>query len=123
MLTPQQEAVAFGVAKEIGAAVETARRATGHSKKSLAAELEMFETTLGRIERGQEPNVKLGNAMKVLGHYGLTLVVAPLKSNSRSDRIASLVDRILSMPGGEDLMRHSLNKRGLVLARSNGAIE
>lgn len=76
-LTPNQRAAALSVAKEIGTAFGQARTSAGHTKKAVAEVLAMHQTTVAYFEQGHFPNVKLGNAIRLLRFYGLTLAVVP----------------------------------------------
>lgn len=75
--TDAQEIRARLTARIIGRALRTERVARGETIAEAARTLNVHVTTLARMERGEERNVKLGNALKMLDYVGLTLVVAP----------------------------------------------
>ena len=72
----EQAARAERIARRIGCALRDVRRTRGESIADVCARLSIHPTNLGRIERGEEPNLKLGNALEMLDDAGLTLVVA-----------------------------------------------
>lgn len=77
-LDARQLAEARRVAREIGAAFGTARVAHSDTKHAVAQLAGVHETTLRYFEQGKHPNVKLGNALRFLNFYGLTLSVVPI---------------------------------------------
>lgn len=77
-LTPSESALAQTVAREMGRAFGDARRSHGDTKKAAAELLNMNATTVQNFERAASHNVKLGNALRILRLYNLTLAVVPL---------------------------------------------
>jgi len=75
MLDARQLATAQTIAREIGSAFGVARREWGDSKRAVAALLHVHEAIVRDFERGTHHNLKLGNAVRFLDLYGLTLVV------------------------------------------------
>ena len=78
MLTPADDARAIALSREIGAAFARARRAHGEGQKQVAAQIGIRADLLSRFECGNQKNLKLGNAVRMLGRYGLTLAVVPI---------------------------------------------
>ena len=74
--TDPQEIRARLNARAIGRALRMSRQARSQSIADVALAIWMPATTLARMERGEERNLKLGNALKALDHFGLTLLVA-----------------------------------------------
>lgn len=74
-LTPQQEALARDTAREIGQIFAAARLAYGDNQRAAADLLGAHRSTVSAFERGLQHNLKLGNALKMLSLYGLTLEV------------------------------------------------
>lgn len=82
MLTDTQRGIAYQVAREIGAAFHDTRIRRGDEMVDVARALDMPHTTVARFERGEECNAKLGNIMRMLSLYGLTLEVVPMERRS-----------------------------------------
>lgn len=74
-LSHDERIEALRLAREIGAAIRSARRARGESAEAAAAKYAWHYSTLVGVERGRE-NVKLGTLVRLLGQYGLTLRIA-----------------------------------------------
>jgi transcriptional regulator with XRE-family HTH domain len=104
-------------AREIGTALRSARHLRRERDVDCAKRIGVQLTTLRRFERGDEHNVKLGTVVRMVTPFGLEIGILPRIPAARSERVANLVDRILALPGGEDLMRYHLQQRGLELAR------
>lgn len=77
-LSPADESRAIALAREIGAAFARARRRNGDVQKHVAARIGIRANLLSRFECGDQKNLKLGNAVRMLGLYGLTLAVVPI---------------------------------------------
>jgi hypothetical protein len=76
-LTGEQLDHAAEIAAAIGRAIRLARRARGESVGDVAREHGTHPSSLLSLERGDQPNVKLGNAVRYLDRYGLTLAIVP----------------------------------------------
>lgn len=75
VLTLEQEAEATRVVREIGEAIECERENARESFDELATRLDMFPSSVRSVAHGYQINLKVGNAIRVLGAYGLTLAV------------------------------------------------
>ncbi len=80
-LDARQLAEARRVSRQIGTAFGEARTTHGDTKKAAAELAGVHETTLRYFEQGKSPNVKLGNALRFLNFYGLTLAVVPMRES------------------------------------------
>lgn len=71
---------AGALAADLGAALEDARNTSGRSRRALAAELGVADTTLLEVERGAA-NPTLRRVEELAAGYGLkvTITVTPLK--------------------------------------------
>lgn len=74
VLTPDQKAHAQLIAKKLGRAFELARRAAGESQLAVANRLQMHSSTVSGFERGVWHNLKLGNAVRILSAYDISIV-------------------------------------------------
>lgn len=83
----EQQARGYEVARQIGQAIRTEREARGESIDRAALEIDSWPQTVGHIERGDSPNLKLGNIVKLLDRYNLDLVIVP--KNSQAAPIAA----------------------------------
>lgn len=75
-LTLPQHEHARKVARRLGAAIVEKRRLRRISQADLASQLGIHRRVLGRFERGDHfANLSLGNAVRILGHFNLTIDV------------------------------------------------
>jgi transcriptional regulator with XRE-family HTH domain len=79
ILTPDQEALARQVAQDIGRRFKTARRVAGERQIDVAQRLRMHSSTVSAFERGRWANLKLGNAVRILSAYQISLIAVTLR--------------------------------------------
>lgn len=75
-LTIPQHEHARKVARRLGAAIVEKRRMRRLTQTQLAAQIGIHRRVLSRFERGDHfANLALGNAVRILGHFNLTIDV------------------------------------------------
>lgn len=78
LMTDRQLDRAYAVSAQIGAAIRDARRASGKTMNETVRACRSHRNTFYKIERGGSPNLRIGHALKLLEHFGLTLTVTPI---------------------------------------------
>lgn len=89
VLTPDQERLAQQVAKDLGARFKAARLAARERQIDVARRLRVEQTTLSAFERGQYINCKLGNAIRILSAYQISIIAVTQSRNASRLEAAS----------------------------------
>lgn len=77
-ITPELHGASASVAREIGQAFREIRERRGDTWVDIARAAGVPHTSVARFERGESPNLQLGNATRLLAFYGYRLAVVPI---------------------------------------------